>query len=123
LAQAKGLEKALKTIDFSKKRKEYLEYIIKSCKVYFQNTKKQKGVQRTAPIKKRATTKATLNKTEEISSNYTENSNFRFLKEEREFVLKEKEIKIFIKEKEAALEIKKQELLIAIEKQKLENER
>jgi len=36
LAQAKGLGKALKTIDPSKKGKEHLEYIIKSCRVHFQ---------------------------------------------------------------------------------------
>ncbi|CAG8821175.1 34340_t:CDS:2, partial [Gigaspora margarita] len=36
LAQAKGLGKALKTIDLLKKRKEHLEHIIKSYRVYFQ---------------------------------------------------------------------------------------
>jgi hypothetical protein len=36
LAQAKGLAKALKIIDPSKKGKEHLEYIVKSCRVHFQ---------------------------------------------------------------------------------------
>ncbi|CAG8489363.1 7883_t:CDS:1, partial [Scutellospora calospora] len=35
LAQAKGLAKALKIIDPLKKRKEYLKYIIKLCRVHF----------------------------------------------------------------------------------------
>ncbi|CAG8781640.1 19329_t:CDS:1, partial [Dentiscutata erythropus] len=79
-------------------------------------SKKQKGAQRTVPIKKKTKTTAT-------SSSYAEGSNSGFLKEEREFVLKEKEIEISIKERKAALEIKKQESLIAIESKRLKNER
>ncbi|CAG8749119.1 11021_t:CDS:2, partial [Gigaspora rosea] len=87
-------------------------------------TKKQKGVQRTAPIKKKAKTTVASKKTEKLSSNYAESSTPIFSKEEREFALKEKEVEISIKEREVALEIKKkQESLIELEKQKLENER
>ncbi|CAG8565151.1 21214_t:CDS:1, partial [Gigaspora margarita] len=71
--------------------------------------KKQKGVQRTAPIKKKV-------KTTVASSNYAESSKPVFSKEKREFSLKEKEMEISIKERETAFEIKKQESLIELEK-------
>ncbi|CAG8733293.1 7424_t:CDS:1, partial [Racocetra fulgida] len=59
------------------------------------STKKQKGIQRTAPIKKKAKTIAISKKAEELSSNYAESSNIELSREEREFILKEKEIENF----------------------------